>query len=259
MADAFQSPNMFSGARLRQAFQQPQAWFITLFCIWWLLLGLFYLFPGIDIAVARSFFHPASCGADTVAGRICGSFAYSSEAALIALRKFFFYLPVVVAIFLLVLLLDNFQHHGATYDPQKTKRYSIALISFLLGPYVLVNLVIKTISGRSRPYSTDLFGGTEIFTPAGALHGSCLNNCSFISGEASSAGWLVCLVVLLPPRLRPILGPPLFLFCLVPASLRLSFGGHYLSDVILGFLSSWVVYAGVAAYFEMTQTQKKHR
>ncbi|TRL38634.1 phosphatase PAP2 family protein [Rhizobium straminoryzae] len=250
---------MFSGPRLRQSFRRPQAWFVTLFCAWWVLLAVFYLFPGIDIAVAQSFFHPIDCGANTVAGRICGSFAYSSEGILIALRKFFFYLPVVVAIVILMLLLENLQHHGATYDAGKTRRYSIALTAFLLGPYVLVNLILKTISGRSRPYNTDLFGGTEFFTAAGTFHGSCVNNCSFISGEAASAGWLVCLVVLLPARLRPVVGPPLLLLCLVPASLRLSFGGHYLSDVILGFLSSAVVYAGVASYFEMTQTQKKHR
>ncbi len=40
-------------------------------------------------------------------------------------------------------------------------------------------------------------------------------------------------------------------------AIRVSFGGHYLSDVILGFLSSAVIYAGVTVYFEMTQSEKK--
>lgn len=257
MAYTFQSRGPFSGRRARVLFRRPVTWLITLMAAWWFLLAIFYAFPNLDIHVARTFFTETACSAELAAGRICGDFPYSQQWLLVMIRKFFFYLPVSVASVLLILLIRNLQHHGATYSAAATRRYAIALISFVAGPYVLVNLVLKTISGRPRPYQTDLFGGPDIFTAAGTLDGACTNNCSFISGEAAGAGWLVCLIVLLPPRLRPVLGPPLFAICLIPPALRLSFGGHYLSDVMLGFLSSCVVYAAVATYFQMTQPEKK--
>jgi lipid A 4'-phosphatase len=257
LAYTFQSRGQFSGRRARVLFRRPATWLITLMGAWWLLLAIFYVFPHLDIDVARTFFRETACGAELAAGRICGLFPYSQQWLLVMIRKFFFYLPVSVAGVILILLIRNLQHHGATYCAASTRRYTIALTAFVAGPYVLVNLILKTISGRPRPYQTDLFGGPDLFTAAGTLDGACTNNCSFISGEAAGAGWLVCLIVLLPPPLRPILGPPLFAICLIPPALRISFGGHYLSDVMLGFLSSCVVYAAVATYFQMTQPEKK--
>ncbi|MDO1581702.1 phosphatase PAP2 family protein [Rhizobium oryzicola] len=233
------------------------AWFLTLFAAWWLLLALFYAFPQIDIDVARSFFQEGQCVGGARAAQICGQFPYSAEELLVALRKIFFYLPAMMALLILVLLIRNLQHHGATYSKEKTRQYSVALVSFVIGPYLLVNLILKTISGRPRPYDTDLFGGADMFTAAGTLNGACLNNCSFISGEAAGAGWVACLILLLPKSLRPILGPPIVAICLVTPAIRVSFGGHYLSDVTLGFLSSAVIYAAVTVYFEMTQDEKK--
>ncbi|MGN7291666.1 phosphatase PAP2 family protein [Rhizobium sp. SAFR-030] len=257
MAYIYQTRRPFSKRRLRVLFSRPQAWLVTLLALWWLLLAFFYAVPQLDIVVARAFFQEITCTASAHTARICGLFPYASEGALIAVRKIFFYLPALSAITLLVLLIRNLQHHGATYNPVKTRQYSIALIAFGLGPYLLVNLILKTISGRPRPYETDLFGGHQVFTAAGTLDGGCINNCSFISGEAAGAGWIACLVVLLPPRLRLIFAPPIIAFCLISPALRITFGGHYLSDVLLGFLSSCVIYAAVATYFEMTQSARK--
>ncbi len=257
MAYIFQSRAPLSWRQCKRIFSRPQAWLITLLGVWLAILAYFYVNPNLDIYVARAFFQQVACASDATTARVCGLFPYSAESALILVRKFLFYLPGLVALIILIRLLQNFQHHGATYDAKKTERYSIALIAFALGPYVLVNLVLKTISGRPRPYQTDLFGGMETFTAAGTLDGACLKNCSFISGEAAGAGWLACLIVLLPPKLRWIVAPPVIGFCLVSPMLRVTFGGHYLSDVLLGFLSSCVVYAAVATYFEMTQASEK--
>lgn len=236
-------------------FRKPKAWFISLFSIWWILLALFYAFPQIDIWASNAFFRFSPCTGTNINSTICGYFPAAREPILIFIRKLYFYAPIAMATAIIVLLIRNLQHHGSTYDESKTKRYCVALLSSVLGPYLLVNLILKTISGRPRPYETDLFGGTHAFTAAGTLDGACISNCSFISGEAAGAGWLACLIVLLPAKLRPFLAPPILALCLVSPSLRVAFGGHYLSDVTLGFLSSCVVYAAVAVYYE-TQEEK---
>ena len=244
-------------AAIRRTFARPTGWFIALMAAWWLLLALFYLVPQIDLSVARGFFEQAVCGQAVDQGGTCGSFPYGGEAVFIAIRRVLFYLPGVVAIGVLVLLIGNLKQAGATYRPRLTRDYSIALVAFLAGPLVLVNLFLKELSNRPRPYETDVFGGKFLFMPAGNFHGSCTSNCSFISGEAAGSGWLACMIVLLPKPLRPVLGPPLIAISLVSPALRISFGGHYLSDVTLGWLSSLVVYAAVAACFEMSQRARK--
>ena len=83
-------------------------------------------------------------------------------------------------------------------------------------PQILVNLLLKSYSGRPRPHQTDLFGGDLPFMPAGSFSGQCENNCSFISGEAAGAGWLICLIPLLPPRLRLALAPGIIAVSLLP-------------------------------------------
>ncbi len=107
------------------------------------------------------------------------------------MRKIFFYLPAALALLILVLLIRNLQHHGATYNREKSRQYSIALISFLIGPYLLVNLILKTISGRPRPYETDLFGGADMFTAAGTLNGPASTIAhSYQVKRRAQAGWL---------------------------------------------------------------------
>ncbi|MFB9951182.1 phosphatase PAP2 family protein [Rhizobium puerariae] len=244
-------------ATARRFLAGPMGWFISLMILWWVLLAVFYFIPAIDTGVARAFFERAACGEAAGQGRICGSFPYGAQDIFVVIRRILFYLPSLIAIFILYRLIANLQHHGATYSPRKTRDYSIALVSFLIGPYVLVNLILKQISNRPRPYETDLFGGRHAFMPAGDFQGACSGNCSFISGEAAGAGWTACLIVLLPKPLRPVLGPPLIAVSLVSPALRTAFGGHYLSDVTLGWLSSIVIYAGVAACFEMSQRKRK--
>lgn len=234
-----------------------RGWFLGLLAAWLCLLALFHAFPQLDLMVAKAFFDPVACVAGDLPGRICGDFAPSDQEMLQLLRRILFYMPVFFAGVILVLLIRNLQHHGATYDRDLTQRCWTALVAIAAGPYLLVNLILKSVSGRPRPYETDIFGGDKLFTAAGSFDGSCYNNCSFISGEAAGAGWVACLIVLAPPRWRPYIAPPLIAVTLVSPALRISFGGHYLSDAVLGFLSSAVVYAGVAAYFEMTQAAKK--
>lgn len=229
---------------------------LALLTLWCLLLAIFHFVPSLDIAASAAFFEKAACPEGTAPGLVCGDFPYRLDGLFLFLRKVLFYAPSAAAVVVVVALIMALQHHGATYEPQKVRRYSQSLIAFFLGPYVLVNLLLKSYSGRPRPHQTDLFGGELPFMPAGSFSGQCDNNCSFISGEAAGAGWLICLIPLLPQRFRLALAPGIIAVSLVTPAFRLSFGGHYLSDVVLGWLSSPVVFVLVVAVFEITRVRK---
>ncbi len=236
---------------------RPHHWLVLLSTAWIILLAAFHFLPQVDLRVSDAFFRETACHYWIPTERICGHFPYSRHDIFVGLRRVLFYTPAIAAVYLVMVLSQNLQHHGATYCRRKTREISIALISFLAGPIIAVNVIIKEISSRPRPHQTDFFGGMERFTAAGDFGGACDRNCSFISGEAAGAGWLACLVVLLPRPLRPVLGPPIVALSLISPALRLSFGGHYLSDVTLGWLSSLVAYAAVATCFEMSQQKIK--
>lgn len=234
-----------------------KGWFLILSTLWFCLLALFHAFPQIDVQIAEAFFDPSLCIAANKTADICSFFPLSNDVTLQTARRVLFYMPAFFAVVLIIVLVRNLQHHGATYCVDTTRRCWIALITLISGPYLLVNLILKSISGRPRPYETDMFGGERVFSAAGSFNGSCYNNCSFVSGEAAGAGWVACLILLVPSRYRMLVAPPLITITLVSPALRVSFGGHYFSDALLGFLLSAVVYAGVTTYFEMTQSEKK--
>jgi lipid A 4'-phosphatase len=63
-----------------------------------------------------------------------------------------------------------------------------------------------------------------------------MSNCSFVSGEAAAAGWLLCLIPLLRGRFRHIVAALIIDVSLAAPFLRVVMGSHFLSDAILGWL-----------------------
>ncbi|WP_064706813.1 phosphatase PAP2 family protein [Rhizobium bangladeshense] len=230
--------------------------FLLLFWTWWALLAVFRAFPAIDIYFSQLFFVGADCDATAAAGRICGGFPYRDSGNLDLLRTIFFRLPYVVAIVMLWKFIECYQQHGATFNAERARKLKVALGTLLIGPVLLVNVILKEHWGRPRPLQTDMFGGPLHFVEAGSLAGKCISNCSFVSGEAASAGWLFCLLLFVPKSLRYALVPPVAVISILTPALRLSFGAHYLSDVTLGWLSSLVVFAALLALTESQQSQK---
>lgn len=232
--------------------------FKGLLVLWLALLVLFNLFPQIDQSISANFFVRTACDASTTtSGATCGHFPYRQEFNLQLLRTLFLRLPYVVAFLLLWRLADCYGHYGASFNAIRARRLRIALGSLIAGPIVLVNFILKSHWGRPRPSETIDFGGTLDFVQAGSMAGKCLSNCSFVSGEAAGAGWLLCLLFLAPRPLRSALFVPLAAISLLTPALRLAFGAHYLSDVILGWLSSFVIFAGVLAMSDSPQLEKK--
>ena len=227
-----------------------KAAFILLLALWCLLLVVFYLFPGIDLAASRAFFHQTTCSTSAPAGTICGSFPIAADAVLGFLREVIFYLPIILGLTLIYRLIVAWSHHGATYDKPLANRLMAGIVALIVGPGLLVNSVLKEISHRPRPRNTYLFGGDLAFVPAGDFSGTCQSNCSFVSGEAAGAGWLFCYAIfLVPERFRILLMPPLIALSFASPAMRLAYGGHYLSDIILGWLTSVVIFTGTLYIF----------
>ena len=106
----------------------------------------------------------------------------------------------------------------------------------LAGPVVLVNGVLKEHWGRARPYQTVEFGGTRAHTPPFVPTDQCTTNCSFVSGEVSYGFAFVALGFLLAGRARRRAFAAAVGFGLVLALIRVSQGGHYLSDAAFAAL-----------------------
>ncbi|NJL09160.1 MAG: phosphatase PAP2 family protein [Methylacidiphilales bacterium] len=66
-------------------------------------------------------------------------------------------------------------------------------------------------------------------------------NRSFVSGEASSSAWMLAPAALAPPQWRALALAAAAGYAASTAGLRVLFGAHFLSDVVLGALVSLTV------------------
>ncbi len=104
--------------------------------------------------------------------------------------------------------------------------------------------MLKSLWGRARPIQIEAFGGDADFTRAWQVSDQCLSNCSFVSGEGSSAAWMVAVVAVMTPRgLRSLILPLVGAYAMALSINRIAFGGHFLSDILL----SWALMALVVA------------
>jgi lipid A 4'-phosphatase len=191
-----------------------------------LTLVVFAIWPGIDLGLARAFYHQ-------------GGFYGRNDFERFG-RDFFRVTPfVVLAVYVALWLARRL---GATLRWAPSGRAVIFLIAtMIIAPGLIVNLGFKDHWHRPRPIQTQDFNGANPFTPWYDTSGGCKKNCSFVSGEASTGFWMIAPASVLPPLWR---GPAIiaaFAFGIGASLLRLAFGGHYLSDVLLGGLFTLIV------------------
>lgn len=224
-----------------------------------LALVLFNRYPGIDRAVAGLFFVEMPCASGSPAGSTCGGFPFGEIAVLKAFRQFLQYLPVACAAGLAAACLVRLRM-GLKFGSRQSLQAGAVFWSYVLAVGLLVNGVLKEFWGRPRPIQTDMFGGTFPFVPAGEISAYCQGNCSFVSGEAAASAWLICLVTLLPRQyadVKPLAYAAAVLVTLTTAVLRMSFGAHYLSDVVIPTIATLLTFsllAMAAARLSRTQT-----
>lgn len=209
----------------------------------WIAVALFFRFvPQIDIAVTTLFF---DSDAITRPGPPNRGFPLSYNPEMHLLRHVIQYSIIVLAGAMLMLVAFE-TVTGHSLSEQLVRAHTTILLAVLLGPVLFANGLTKAFMGRPRPTDTDLFGGDLPFVPAARYSTHCLGNCSFVSGEASAHFWLLGFLVFVPRRHLPWVAVLAFLAVSFAAALRVGFGGHYLSDVVLGGLATIVIYAMVA-------------
>lgn len=108
--------------------------------------------------------------------------------------------------------------------------------SLVLGPGLLVNVGLKDHWHRPRPGHIVEYGGKATFQPFYRLDGACDTNCSFVSGEVSSAAWTLAPALLAPPPWRPAAVVVSLAFASTMGLLRIAAGGHFLSDAVFAIL-----------------------
>ncbi|MBL8590959.1 MAG: phosphatase PAP2 family protein [Methylobacteriaceae bacterium] len=199
-----------------------------------LLAGLvFALWPGLDPAAAALFHDGARfIGRNPVAETI---------------RSGFFAAPYLCLAAAVAAWAAGRWRGGARRLPGRALVFLAATLA--LGPGLLVNVVLKEQSGRPRPAQTQDFGGAAEFRPYWRFDGACARNCSFVSGEVSSAAWTLAPALLTPPPVRAAAIAAAGLFTAATAALRMAAGGHFLSDVIFAALfTAMIVLAGARVF-----------
>ena len=113
--------------------------------------------------------------------------------------------------------------------------------SLAVGSGLIVNLGLKDHSHRPRPVHVRDFGGDQEFRPWWRFDGACKKNCAFASGEAASGAWMVAPALLAPPPFEGLAMTAAVVYAVATSGLRVLFGGHFLSDVLMGALISALV------------------
>ncbi len=192
---------------------------------------LFTIDPGLDIYISKLAFSPNGRANDSLAAGI-----------LSALREFHIkFFAVVIAISAGALVLRMMFAKMPMLIPARAAW--LILLTYLIGPGLIANVVFKENWSRPRPAHVIEFGGTQIFKPWWDPSGTCPRNCSFISGEAS-AGFAVLAIAVLSQTAWRLPAVALALcFGVFVGALRVAAGGHFVSDVAFaGVLMALVVW-----------------
>jgi membrane-associated PAP2 superfamily phosphatase len=195
------------------------------------------LYPGIEIGLARHFFDGGVTGH--------GSFPWGESVAINRVREAGLWIGTGIAALALGALIVKL------ILPTRKLWISGRAIVFListaaLGPGLLVNVTLKEHWGRPRPSEIVQFGGPLAYVPWWDPRGACTKNCSFVSGDVSGAIWTMAPAALAPPQWRALAYGASLALGAAMAAIRVSQGGHFLSDVIFSgvftFLIIWTVH-----------------
>jgi lipid A 4'-phosphatase len=196
----------------------------------WAGLGLlsvvslfFALFPVLDLVVSRLFYVSA---AGFTEGR---SPALEAWRYLGGVVEWAFGIAVTAPLLLKILL----PRSRLLVRPRAA---IFVLLTFALGPGLIVNSILKEHWGRARPRALLEFGGGLTFSPAWWISDQCQRNCSFVSGEAAAAFCLVGLVFLVRREQWPAVAVFTLSFAAVVSLTRIAVGAHFLSDVLIAWL-----------------------
>lgn len=207
-----------------------------------LFAALFLIWPEIDLAASAVFYD--------------GGFRLRYNKPLDQFRHIFLNLVTFSALFALGMFCRSATIGARRVVPLQV--WSFIAATFIAGPLVLVNSILKDHWGRARPADIMFFGGDATFTPPLIITDQCASNCSFVSGEgAAIATVMMVLWVVVWPKLNGVwrigalwLGLP---FATFGIALRVMMGRHFLSDTIFAILFCGVVAWVFYRVFDMTR------
>jgi lipid A 4'-phosphatase len=192
-------------------------------------LAVFALWPQIDLDIAGAFYGD---------GGFIGHDPFER-----AIRAFFNITPFLVLAAFAGAYAMRRAGIAVAYAPTG-RQLAFLIATMAIGPGLVVNLGLKDNTHRPRPAQTREFGGKFEFRPWYRFDGECRRNCSFVSGEGAEAFWMVAPASLVPPPGQPLAIAGALLFGVLASLLRMAFGGHYLSDVILAALVMLIIVQG---------------
>ncbi len=201
---------------------------------------LFLVVPGVDMAISSWFYS----GDRLFVGNQVSLFGYVRF-----LFNAFFYLICALTV---VGLVVAGRTGGAWLDLRFSKWLFLALC-LIVGPLVVTNIGLKDHWGRARPRDVIEFGGTKAFTPPFPPSLQCQYNCSFVSGEASSA-FIVFFAAafLFRSRSRDLVTAGIAAGS-AAGLIRIAQGGHFLSDVVFAGVLMALVAASVRLLFDIIE------
>ena len=214
-------------------------------------MRVFIVFPQLDLALSGLAYHN-------------GSFVGDTGAAIQSLRAATWNMTLVMLVAAVIALSLGYTARWP-HRLLPIREWNIIFWGFLLGPGLLVNAVLKTFSGRTRPKNIAEFGGDQFFTAVGQFHGLCKGNCSFVSGEVSGITAFCLAGVILLEHHRAKLAPTArkwlyavlgacFVFVLLQ---RITSGGHFTSDALLAALYTALVMVLLAQFWPQTSEKLK--
>lgn len=198
------------------------AWLLFVVC-----LLIFTIWPELDLMVSRWFYDPLK-----------EEWIWRDHPLNRSLYAIFRYLP-----YWLVPLLLTMTAIAWWKDSRIRSRrfvWTFLLSTLLIGPGILVHNVFKEGFERPRPKQIQEFGGRSGFTPAWVISDQCARKCkSFVSGHSAMGFYLMVFAWVF--RRRAWLWAGIGLGTVV-SLVRISQGGHFLSDTVFAGLVCYFVY-----------------
>lgn len=181
------------------------------------LLAVFWVMPGLDVEVSSFFYDPVKHFAAGDAP--LWHFMYLSVKAVTGGSL----LLMLAAGFWLLVLKKPLLGIDA-------RKLAFLFAVLAIGPGLLVHTVMKDNFHRARPHQITEFGGDKHYSLPGVVSDQCDSNCSFPSGHAAGAFFVMAFAWVWPRRRQFFINAGV-IYGLAEGLTRIVQGGHFLSDV----------------------------
>lgn len=187
-----------------------------------------WLQPNLDTSIASFFYCPIE------------GFWLARDPILKTLRSAGRMVPTIIIVWVVALIAIRLFRGRAWQWPTDTNLVFLTG-AFAIGPGIVVNLILKEHWGRSRPEAMEAFGGKAQYTSPWWPWGECATNCSFVSGEASTAMVLIAFAFICHHAFRQPIIAAVTVWTLVISANRMAMGAHFFTDVVISALLTLLI------------------